>query len=446
MFVAGGSQYISFKVWDGCPHGVHGSALEANSPLRRSVAVFSPSERSILARSHRHCMRVTDYELYAVPPRWQFLKLETSDGRVGWGEVYTKWHFAGDSEPATKNAVDQLLHQYVLGEDPSRIEYLWQAMYRSSFYRGGPVHMSAIAGIDEALWDLKGTAAGMSVAELLGGPARDRIRTYRHVRAHGEDGVSDPAAAAAAEARDAIEAGYTAVKLVPTGGLEPIDMPATVERARDVVGAVREAIGPSVDLALDFHGRTSKAMARRLASSLEAFDPLFIEEPVTPEHDRELARLAEGTTAPIATGERLYSRWEFRPIFEADAVDIVQPDVSSAGGITETKKIADMAETYDASIAPHCPIGPLALAASLQIDAVAPNALIQEQVILDDAAAMRYVENDGVFDLTDGFLDVPDGPGLGIEIDEDRVRELAGTNLGFDRSPGHRDDGSIGER
>ncbi|SEW31291.1 galactonate dehydratase [Natrinema salifodinae] len=391
-------------------------------------------------------MRVTDYELYAVPPRWQFLKLETSDGRIGWGEVYTKWHFAGDSEPATQSAVDQLLHQYVLGENPARIEYCWQAMYRSSFYRGGPVHMSAIAGIDQALWDLKGNAAGMPVYELLGGPARDRVRTYAHVRAHADDDVSDPTAAAAAEARERVDAGYTAVKLVPTAGLELVDTPAVVDRARELVGAVREAVGPEVDVALDFHGRASKAMARRLASALEEFEPLFVEEPVGPEQDRELARVADATTAPIATGERLYSRWEFRPLLEADAVDIVQPDVSSAGGITETKKIADLAATYDASIAPHCPIGPLALAASLHVDAAAPNALIQEQVILDDADAMRYVENDAVFDPVDGCLELPDGPGLGIEIDEDRVRELAGTNLGFDRSPGHRADGSVGER
>ena len=391
-------------------------------------------------------MQVTEYDLYDVPPRWQFLRLETSDGRVGWGEVYTKWHYAGDSEPATRSAVDQLMHQYVLGEDPSRIEYLWQAMYRSSFYRGGPVHMSAIAGIDEALWDLKGKAAGMPIYELLGGPVRDRVRLYQHVRAHGGDDVLDPAAAAAAEALEHVEAGYTAVKLVPTGGLELIDTPAAVERAREIVGAVREAVGPEVDVALDFHGRTSKAMARRLATALEPFEPMFVEEPVTPEHGHALERIAAATTVPIATGERLYERGEFRPLLEADAVDVVQPDVSSAGGITETKKIADLAATYDAAIAPHCPIGPLALAASLHVDAAAPNALIQEQVVVGDDDAMRYVENDEVFEPTDGSLDLPDGPGLGVDVDEDRVRELAGTDLGFDRSPGHRADGSVGER
>lgn len=391
-------------------------------------------------------MRVTDYEFYDVPPRWQFLRLETSDGRVGWGEVYTKWHYRNGSEPATRSAVDQLLRKYVLGADPSRIEDCWQAMYRSSFYRGGPVHMSAIAGIDEALWDLKGKECGLPVYELLGGATRDRIRLYQHVRAHEEtDSDGDPAAAAAAEAREYVEEGFTALKLVPTGGLEPIDAPAAVQRAREIVGAVREAVGPEVDVALDFHGRASKAMARRLAAALEEFGPMFVEEPVLPEHDHALPRLARGTTIPIATGERLYSRWGFRPLFEADAVDVVQPDVSSAGGITETKKIADMAETYDVSLAPHCPIGPLALAASLQVFASAPNALVQEQVV-GDTDALRYVTNGAVLEHTDGYLDLPDGPGLGLEIDEDRVRELEGTDLGFERPIGRRADGSIGER
>ncbi|MEY7848396.1 galactonate dehydratase [Natrarchaeobius sp. A-rgal3] len=393
-------------------------------------------------------MEVTSYELYAVPPRWQLLKLETSDGRVGWGEVYTKWHFTGDSQPATANAVDQLMHQYVLGEDPSAIERLWQAMYRSSFYRGGSVQMSAIAGIDEALWDLKGNAAGLPVYELLGGPARDRIRVYQHVRSHGDVSLeaSEATGRAAAEAREHVDAGYTAVKLVPTDGLELVDTPSAVERAAEVVGAVREAVGPDVDVALDFHGRASKAMAARLVDALEPFDPMFVEEPLAPEQVGEMDRLAARTSVPIATGERLYSRWEFRPLLEADAVDVVQPDVSSAGGITETKKIADMAETYDVSIAPHCPIGPVALAASLHVDAAAPNALIQEQTILEDDRAMSYLRNPDVFERTGGFLELPDGPGLGIDVDEDRVRELAGTDLAFDRSPGYRADGSVGER
>jgi galactonate dehydratase len=390
-------------------------------------------------------MRITDYELYEVPPRWQLLKLETSDGRVGWGEPYSKWHYEGDAPSATPAAVDQMMEKYVLGEDPTPIEDHWQAMYRSSFYRGGPVHMSAIAGIDQALWDLKGKEFGAPVYELLGGPARERIRAYQHVRAHRDD-AEDPAAAAAREAEREVDAGFRALKLVPTGGLEPIDTPASVEAAADIVGAVREAVGSEVDVAVDFHGRASKAMARQLAAALEPHDPMFVEEPVTPEHDHAFPRIAEATRLPIATGERCYTRSDFRPLLEADAVDVVQPDVSNAGGITETKKIADMAATYDVSIAPHCPMGPVCTAASLQIDAAVPNSLVQEQVLHSTDGAFRYVENPGMFDVSEGFIDVPEGPGLGVEIDEETVAEFDGRDLSFSRPLGRRADGSVGER
>ncbi|MFC7141878.1 galactonate dehydratase [Halosimplex aquaticum] len=391
-------------------------------------------------------MRITDYELYEVPPRWQFLKLETSDGAVGWGEPYSKWHYQGDAPSATPAAVDQMMEKYVLGEDPARIEDLWQAMYRSSFYRGGPIHMSAIAGIDQALWDLKGKRFGAPVYELLGGPARDRVRAYQHVSVPSVEEVDDPAAAAAREAEGHVADGFRALKLVPTPGLELVDSPASVDAASEVVGAVREAVGAEVDVAVDFHGRASKTMARQLAAALEPHDPMFVEEPVTPEHDHALPRIVESTRLPIATGERLYTRSDFRPLFEADAVDVVQPDVSNAGGITETKKIADMAETYDVSVAPHCPMGPLCTAASLQIDAAVPNALVQEQILHKVEGAFRYVENPGMFDVVDGFIDVPEGPGLGVEIDGATVEEWDGRDLSFTRPLGRRADGSVGER
>lgn len=387
-------------------------------------------------------MRVTDYELYEVPPRWQFLKLETDEEFVGWGEPYTKWHHVNDSPTPTKTAVDQMMQKYVLGADPARIEDLWQAMYRFSFYRGGPVHMSAIAGIDEALWDLKGKSAGMPVYELLGGRSRDRIRAYQHV-SHVD---SDDPAAAAADAERQIEAGFDALKLVPIEGVEPVEDPDAVRLAHSVVGAVREAVGPDVSIALDFHGRASEPMARKLAAAVDEFDPMFVEEALTPEHDRALDSIESATDAPLATGERLYSRWDFRPLLEAGAVDIVQPDVSSAGGITETKKIADMAATYGASFAPHCPMGPIAVAASLHLDAVAPNALIQEQVLHKTEGALRYVENPELFDVTDGYFEVPGGPGLGVEIDEATVEELDGTELEFSRPVGRHADGSVAER
>ncbi|WP_129115307.1 enolase C-terminal domain-like protein [Halegenticoccus tardaugens] len=227
-------------------------------------------------------MKITEYELFEVPPRWQFLQVVTNDGLVGWGETYTKWHFVNDSSPATRSAVDQMMHHYVRGEDPARIEDLWQSMYRSSFYRGGPIHMSAIAGIDQALWDVKGKRCDEPVFELLGGRVRDRIRVYEHVSTHHEKDVSDAAAAAAREARTASDKGYTAVELVPMGGVEHIDTSGAVDRACDVVRAVREEIDPDVGVALDFHGRVSKSMAMPLIAALEKFDPLFIEESVPP--------------------------------------------------------------------------------------------------------------------------------------------------------------------
>jgi len=389
-------------------------------------------------------MRVTDYELYEVPPRWQFLKLETDEGLVGWGEPYTKWHHVNDSPTPTKTAVDQMMQKYVLGADPARIEDLWQSMYRASFYRGGPVHMSAIAGIDEALWDLKGKEAGMPVYDLLGGRSRDRIRAYQHVSVPHD--AADPAAAAAREATEHVAAGFDALKLVPVEGVEQVEDPAAVRLAREVVGAVRDAVGPDVSLALDFHGRTSGPMARKLAAAVDEFDPMFVEEPVTPEHDRALDRLSRATDAPLATGERLYTRWDFRPLFEDGAIDIAQPDVSSAGGITETKKIADMAATHDVAFAPHCPMGPLAVATSLHLDAVAPNALVQEQVLHKTEGALRYVDNPELFDVTDGYFDIPDGPGLGVDIDEDVVEKMDGAELAFTRPVGRRADGSVGER
>ena len=386
-------------------------------------------------------MEVTEYTLFAVQPRWLFTRIETDTGLVGWGE-----HVDAGSPSAVAEMTKTLLEKYVVGEDPRPIKDRWETMYRGQFYRGGPVMMAALAGIDQALWDLKGKQFGAPVYELLGGPARDRIRAYQHVGAHRNEDVDDPPAAAARDAEEQVEKGFRALKLVPTGGLEIIDTPGTVEAAADVVGAIREAVGADIDIAVDFHGRASKTMARQLVAALEPFDPMFVEEPVTPEHDHAFERIAASTRLPIATGERLYTRSDFRPLFEADAVDVVQPDVSNSGGITETKKIADMAETYDVSIAPHCPMGPLCTASSLQIDAAVPNALVQEQVLHKTEGAFRYVENPEMFDVEDGFIDLPEGPGLGVEIDEETVEEFDGVDLSYARPLGRRADGSVGER
>jgi galactonate dehydratase len=379
---------------------------------------------------------IVDYELFQVPPRWLFLRVETSDGLVGWGEPVVEGRAA-----TVETAVEELMEGYLLGEDPARIEDHWQTMYRGGFYRGGPVLMSAIAGVDQALWDLKGKRHGLPVHELLGGRARDRVRVYQWV---GGDRPSDVADAAA----EKVDAGFTALKMNATEELRRVDNPASVDAAAERLAAVREAVGDEVDVAVDFHGRASKTMAKRLIDALEPHDPFFVEEPVLPEHDEVLPDLAARSSVPIATGERMFSRWDFKSILADGAVDVIQPDLSHAGGITEVKKIADMAEAYDVALAPHCPLGPVALASCVQVDACAPNALIQEQS-LDihynvESDVLDYLADPDVFAFEDGYVDLPDGPGLGVEVDEATVRERAG-DVDWHNPVWRRDDGSVAE-
>jgi galactonate dehydratase len=355
-------------------------------------------------------MRITDYELFPVAPRWQLLKLETSDGTVGWGEPVVEGR-----AKTTAAAVEELLDSYLLGEDPMHIEEHWQRMYRGGFYRGGPVLMSALSGVDQALWDIKGKQYGAPVYDLLGGKARDRIRLYQHIGGETLDDLAE-------SARTQVDAGFEVLKMTPTEELRRVDAPARVDRARERMATVREAVGPGVDVGLDFHGRVSKSMAKRLAAALEEFDPMFYEEPVLAEHNDALADLAAHTSVPIATGERMFSRWDFKGILAENAVDVIQPDLSHAGGITEVHKIAAMAEAYDVALAPHSPLGPVALAACLHVDACAPNALVQEQ-ILHRAGVPTYLEDESPFDHEGGYVDLPPGPGLGVDPDEDALRE-----------------------
>jgi galactonate dehydratase len=381
--------------------------------------------------------QITDYELFEVPPRWLFLRVETSDGTVGWGEPVVEGR-----AKTVRTAVEELFETYLLGEDPSRIEDHWQRMYRGGFYRGGPVLMSAIAGVDQALWDIRGKQLGVPVYDLLGGPVRDRVRVYQWV---GGDRPADVAEGAA----EKVDAGFTALKMNATPELRRVDTPAAVDAAADRLGAVREAVGDEVDIGVDFHGRVATSMAKRLAAALEPHDPFFVEEPVLPEHNDALPRIAEHTTTPIATGERMYSRWDFKEVFEQGTVDVVQPDLSHAGGITECKKIADMAEAYDVALAPHCPLGPIALASCIQVDACAPNALIQEQSLdihyNETSDVLEYLADPSVFEYDDGYVPLPDGPGLGVEIDEAYVREQAGGDVDWHSPVWRHDDGGVAE-
>lgn len=391
-------------------------------------------------------MKLVDCETFAVPPRWLFVRLETADGTVGWGE-----HVTGGGGPApVASAVAALFEQRLRGADALRIEDHWTTMYRGGFYRGGPVLMSAIAGIDQALWDVKGKHHGAPVHELIGGKARDRMRVYQWI---GGDRPADVGEAAERK----VEQGFTAMKMNATEEFRRVESPAAVEAAVARLREVREAVGSDVDVAVDFHGRVAKSMAKKLAAALEPHDPMFVEEPVLSEHLEAFSEVAAHTDSPIATGERLYTRWDYKPLFESGAVDVVQPDLSHAGGITEVRKIAAMAEAYDVALAPHCPLGPVALAACLQVDAATPNAVIQEQS-LDihynrEADLLDYLEDPSVFEYEDGYVDIPDGPGLGVTIDESKVRGVAedpatvdwGEALSFHRDVWRHEDGSFAE-
>lgn len=356
-------------------------------------------------------------ELFKVPPRWLFLKVSTDDGLVGWGEPIVEGR--ADS---VQVAVEEM-GDYLIGKDPSRIEDLWQTLYRGGFYRGGPVLTSAISGIDQALWDIKGKRLGVPIYELLGGPVRDKMRVYAWIGGDQPDDV-----ATAAKARIAL--GYTAMKMNATADMEWIDSAAKVQEAAARLAAARDAVGYGIGIGIDFHGRIHKAMAKALAKELEPFKPLFIEEPVLPENNEALVEIARHTTIPIATGERMFTRWDFKALLASGAVDIIQPDLSHAGGIWETRKIAAMAEAYDVAVAPHCPLGPIALAASLQLDFCTPNAFIQEQSLeihyhQGSTALIDYLADPGVFQYQSGFVNRPTTPGLGIEINEEKVREAA---------------------
>ena len=382
-------------------------------------------------------MKIAQIELFAVPPRWLLLKITTDAGIAGWGEPVV------EGKAATVRACVEEMADVLIGQDPHRIEDIWQVLWRGGFYRGGPVLTSAISGIDQALWDIKGRALGVPVWQLLGGQCRDRIRVYSWI------GGKGPADCAQAALRAVRENGFTALKMGATEELGYVDAPARVREAAARLAAVREAVGDEVGVGVDFHGRVHRAMALPLARALEPASPMFIEEPVLPEHNEALAALAAQTTIPIATGERIFTRWGFKRVLQDGHVAIVQPDLSHAGGISEGRKIAAMAEAYDVAVAPHCPLGPVTLAASLQLDACTPNFLIQEQSLgiqyNRGSELLDYLVDPAVFAYRDGYVAVPQAPGLGIELDEDRVRKAAETGHRWRNPVWRLADGSVAE-
>lgn len=381
-------------------------------------------------------MKITQLELFTVPPRWLFLKLSTDDGHYGWGEPIVEGQ-AGTVRGAVKDMGD-----YLLGRDPRQIEDIWQTLFRARFYRGGPVMMSAIAGVNQALWDIKGKFHGVPVYDLLGGKVRDKVQIYAGI---GGDRPAD----VARQAQQRKDEGLRAVKMGAVNEVHYMDTFAHIDAAVERVASVRRQVGDDFSIAVDFHGRVHKPMAKMLIRELEPYHLMFVEEPILPMHNESLLDLKRSTSIPIATGERMYSRWDFKTILAEGSVDIIQPDVSHAGGISEVLRIAAMAEAYDVALAPHCPLGPIALASCLQVDAVAYNALIQEQSLgihyNTQADLLDYLSNPAVFDYQDGYVSVPSAPGLGIEIDEDKVRAASDHNFRWRNPRWRRADGSVAE-
>lgn len=380
-------------------------------------------------------MKITGLQTYLVPPRWCFLRVATDEGVVGWGEPVV------EGRARTVAAAVSELSDYLVGQDPLQIERHWQILTKGGFYRGGPVLSSAVAGIDQALWDIAGKVRGAPIHELLGGPVRERQRVYTWI-------AGDEPGDVAEGARERLEQGLTAVKMNATGRLGQLATVREIDEMLDRVAAVREVMGDDGGVAVDFHGRVTPASAREMCRLLEPLRPMFVEEPVVPELTADLGRICASTTIPIATGERLYSRWDFREVL-GSGIAVAQPDLSHAGGISECRRIATMAEAYGVSMAPHCPLGPIALAACLQLDFATANTLIQEMSwgihynvggdILD------YVVDPSVFAITDGQVARPTGPGLGIEINEAAVRKAAETGHRW-RSPAWRlADGTLAE-
>jgi len=363
-------------------------------------------------------IKITKLETFLVKPRWLFLKIHTDTGIVGLGEPVT------EGRALTVATAVKEIEPYLLGKDPRRVVHHWQAIYRHAFYRGGPILTSALSGIDMALWDIKGKALGVPIYELLGGPTRERVRVYAH-------------AGSPERVKQGVASGFTAFKTGPAKRRPAryIETPADVHYAAEKFADLRRAAGDDVDIAIDFHGAISPATAKLLIKALEPYQPMFVEEPCQAQNHDIMAEIARGTHLPIATGERVFTKWGFREVLEKHAATILQPDLCHAGGITEVRLIAGMAEAYYAAIAPHNPLGPISLAAGIHIAASIPNFVCQEQVSL----GVGYLKKP--FTVRRGYLDLPTGPGLGIELDEDALASKIGHN--WKNPETYDEDGSV---
>jgi galactonate dehydratase len=360
-------------------------------------ALFTAERTDAAAIGPNDSIKVTKIESFVLKNSWVFVKISTDAGIVGWGEM-----LKDDAKACAAGALE--VGRYLVGQDPNRVVYHWQAIQRGSFYRGGPIKTAIQSGIDQALWDIKGKVYGVPVYKLLGGPTRDRIRVYGTV----------------SEAT-----GVTAMKVAPSASraaFKYIEGQKFVDEVAERFKALRTRYGSGVDIAIDFHGAVEPPTASLLIKALEPYQPWFYEEIVQPLNVDIMAELAKKTNIPLATGERIFAKWGFREILEKHAAMILQPDVCYAGGITELRLIAGMAEAYYSPIAPHNPQGPCSLAASLQVAASIPNFLIQERGDMEHANLLAKP----LPPVKNGYRGLPTEPGLGITIDEDKLRAQVG--------------------
>lgn len=380
-------------------------------------------------------MKITEIKVYKVKPRWIFIKISTDEGIDGWGEMIS----GTKTETVVAGAYE--MGNRIIGRNPLEIERIWQELHRS-FFRGGPINGTIVSGIETALWDIKGKYYNAPAYELLGGAVRDNIMVYSWIGGDRPDEVVE-------NAQDRLDRGFKAVKMNATEELHYIDSFKKVQEVVDRVASIRDKFGYDLGIGVDFHGRVHKPMAKVLAKELEPYKLMFMEEVVLPENEEHFAEIAQHVSTPLATGERLYTRWQFKNIFKQGAIDIIQPDVALVGGILETRKIAAMAEAYDMAVAPHAPYGPIALAATLQVDACTPNVFIQEQSLgihyNKGFDLLDFVKNKEMFQYKDGFVELPTKPGLGIEMNEEFVEEIAQEGLIWTNPMWKNYDGTIAE-
>ncbi len=357
--------------------------------------------------------RVSSLVVNANMRNWIFVKVETDQaGLYGWGEATLEWKTNG-----VVGAIDDV-SRLIVGEDPLRIEHLYQIMYRQYFWKVGIEGMTAISGIEQALWDIKGKWINVPVYELLGGRVRDRVRVYNHLGGGQMKSMYESSEPQEFAERALIvkAAGYTALKFMAVPRTEPVEGLRSVRYAESLVRAVREAVGPEVDLIVDLHARTLPPMAIQYCHAFEPYGLLFFEEPCPTEDIEATAQVTRQSRIPIATGERLVGRHQFRELFEKRACHVIQPDLSHCGGLWEAHKIAAMAETYSMAVAPHNPNGPIATAAVLHFALATPNWLIQE-AISDDVPWRNEVITHPI-EVVDGYIAPPTRPGLGIDVNE----------------------------